>query len=60
MYQRNLACLAHLVYKDGSRVVSILHVICWEIWREKNDCIFANNISSVRVLVERIKIMSWK
>jgi len=48
------------VYKDESGVVGIWHVLCWEIWREKNDCIFVKNISNVGVLVEHIKIMSWK
>jgi hypothetical protein len=40
--------------------VLIWHATLWSIWKARNNAIFASGIFNPRLIVEEIKMVSWK
>jgi hypothetical protein len=38
----------------------IWHATLWSIWKARNSAIFASGVFSPRIIVEEIKVLSWK
>jgi hypothetical protein len=46
------------VHKQGNSkksMVSLAMLVSWKIWKERNACIFQNNISTSNMIVAKVK-----
>ncbi|XP_045809691.1 uncharacterized protein LOC123904036 [Trifolium pratense] len=40
--------------------VMIWHATLWSLWKARNDSIFANGLYNPKVIVDEVKVLSWK
>ncbi|MCI16385.1 anthocyanin 3'-O-beta-glucosyltransferase, partial [Trifolium medium] len=41
-------------------MILVWHAVVWTIWTSRNDIIFAGGSSTIDILVDRVKLSSWK
>jgi hypothetical protein len=46
--------------KIRKRFLLIWHATLWSIWKARNNALFANGLFNPRLIIEDIKVMSWK
>ncbi|GAU39045.1 hypothetical protein TSUD_60010 [Trifolium subterraneum] len=41
-------------------LILVWHAVVWTIWNSRNDIIFAGGSSTIDILVDKVKLYSWK